>query len=63
LWRIVFSPAFIPEEDASQSDVDAVWRDEIGTRVDDIPEWRGVELGTFQQARDKPHALLDDLRK
>jgi hypothetical protein len=50
------------EDDASQSEVDAAWRDEIGTRVDDILNG-GVELGTFQQARDKAHALLDDLRK
>ncbi|MGD9430807.1 addiction module protein [Arthrobacter russicus] len=51
-----------PEDDASQSEIDDAWRDEIGSRVDDILNDR-VELGTFEQTRDKARALLDDLRK
>lgn len=51
-----------PEDGASQSEIDDAWRDEIGSRVDDILSGR-VELSTFEQTRDKARALLDDLRK
>ena len=51
-----------PADDASQSEIDDVWRDEIGSRVDDILHSR-VELSTFEQTREKVRALLDDLRK
>ncbi|MFT4122277.1 MAG: addiction module protein [Microbacteriaceae bacterium] len=51
-----------PEDDASQSETDDAWRDEIGSRVDDILNDR-VELGAFEQTHDKARALLDDPRK
>lgn len=51
-----------PEDDVSQSEVDDSWRDEIGSRLDDILNDR-VELGTFEQARDKARALLQALRR
>lgn len=51
-----------PEDDASQPEIDEAWRDEIGSRVDDILNDR-VESGTFEQSRDKARALLDDLRR
>ena len=51
-----------PEGDASQLEVDGAWRDEIGSRIHDVLNGR-VEMGTFEQTRDKARALLGDLRK
>lgn len=51
-----------PEEDADQLAVDAVWREEIGSRVDAILNGK-VELGSFEETRAKARALLDELRK
>lgn len=50
------------QDEASQSEIDDAWRDEIGSRVDDILNGR-VELSAFERTRDKARALLDDLRK
>ena len=50
-----------PEGDASSPEIDEAWRGEIGSRVDDILNDR-VQLGTFEQTREKARALLDDLR-
>ncbi|WP_029144782.1 addiction module protein [Microbacterium luticocti] len=51
-----------PAGDASQSEIDDAWHDEIGSRVDEILNGR-VELSTFEQTRAKARMLLDDLRK
>lgn len=51
-----------PMDEASQSEIDDAWRDEIGSRVDDVLSG-GVELNDFEQTRVKARALLDDLRK
>lgn len=49
-------------EPADQPEVDAAWRDEIASRVDDILNDK-VELGSFEETRAKARALLDELRK
>lgn len=51
-----------PEEGSEQVEVDAAWREEIGSRVDDILNGK-VELGSFEETRAKARALLDELRK
>ena len=51
-----------PEEGADQSEVDASWREEVGSRVDEILNGK-VELGSFEETRAKARALLDELRK
>jgi len=48
-----------PERDAEEPGVDASWRREIGSRVDDILAG-SVELTTFEETRAKARALLDD---
>lgn len=45
------------EGDESQAEIDAAWRDEIGSRVDDILSGK-VELVTFEESRAKARALL-----
>lgn len=51
-----------PEDSASQPEIDAAWRDEIGSRVDDVLNGK-VELSTFEQSRANAQALLDSLRR
>jgi hypothetical protein len=51
-----------PEEGVDQPEVGAAWRDEIGSRVDDILNGK-VELGSFEQTRAKARVVLDNLRK
>ncbi len=50
------------EESPDQSEIDADWLEQIGSRVDDIVNGK-VELASFEEARAKARALLDDLRK
>ena len=51
-----------PADGDAQLEVDAAWRDEIGSRVDDILNGK-AELSTLEQTRSRARALLDDLRK
>ena len=51
-----------PDGGAEQSEVDPVWRAEIGSRVDDIVNGK-VELGSFDETRVKAQEVLNELRK
>ena len=51
-----------PEEDADQEEVDAAWREEIGSRIDDILSDK-AELVSFASTRAKGRALLDETRE
>ena len=51
-----------PADDLSHPDIDAAWREEISTRVDDILHGE-VTLVDFEQMRARARARLDDLRK
>ncbi|MFT4011093.1 MAG: addiction module protein [Nocardioidaceae bacterium] len=50
-----------PDDDASHPEVDAAWRDEIGTRVDDILDG-SVELVSAEESHARIEALLAELR-
>lgn len=45
------------EDDASPSEIDEAWRDEIGSRVDDILNGR-VELVSAEESRARVKAVL-----
>jgi putative addiction module component (TIGR02574 family) len=45
------------EDEASPSEIDAAWREEIGSRVDDVLNGR-VELVTAEQSRARVKAVL-----
>lgn len=47
--------------EADQSDIDARWSEEISSRVDDVMSGK-VKLSSFDNARAKARALLNDLR-
>ncbi|UNX54479.1 addiction module protein [Georgenia sp. TF02-10] len=49
------------EDKASQPEIDAAWRDEVGTRVDDILTGE-VNRSTFEQTRAQARALVGGLR-
>jgi hypothetical protein len=51
-----------PEDSADQSEVDASWHEEIGSRVDEILNGK-VELGSFEETRAKARALLAESHK
>lgn len=48
------------EDETSQPEVDAAWRDEIGSRVDDILNGE-VELVSTEESRARVRALLTEL--
>lgn len=50
-----------PEEGADQPGVDAAWREEIDSRVDDVLSG-SVTLVDFEETRAKARVILDDLR-
>lgn len=50
------------EDHITHTEVDADWREEIGSRLDEILEGK-VELVSFEQTRAKARALLNELHK
>lgn len=52
----------LKDDDGDEAEVDSAWRQEIGSRVDDILSGK-VEMIPYEESRWRLHARLAELRK